>query len=187
MSLSRKVTALVATKTLQRGKGGEDNDVIETRDSTCHSYQAKQGSINTSRRGSAHTRPQYIGINQKVMASTYETTNEGARSNDELYQSVQSHQALSVTALSVYQTAAPFKPEPPLIWLSDLHETRQVRAMQAISGSNIISLAARLDEPVVHSLTLPRAARGLGFPRDVSSLLTCSDACASKRRVSLAE
>src|SRR6266850_1718571 len=99
---------------------GEDNDVIETRDSTCRSYKGTR---------------QYIVINQKAMASTYETTTrEPGIMLRRINQSVHQIKPQSVTALSVYHSAAPSNAAPSLIRLSDLHETRQVRASRRSQG-----------------------------------------------------
>ena len=56
---------------------------------------------------------QYIEINQKAMASTYETTTrEPGVVMSRINQTVHQIKPQSVTALSVYQTAAPYKRSP---------------------------------------------------------------------------
>src|SRR6267142_1484647 len=94
----------------------------------------EQGSINTSYLRQCHTR-QYIRINQKAMASTFETTTRepGVMMRSRINQS--DHiRPQSVTALSVYQNCCSIQMEPPLIRLSDLHEMRQVRASRQSQG-----------------------------------------------------
>src|SRR6266850_6669233 len=101
MSLSSKFSILVSTKTLQRGRRWENSD-IETRDSTCCFFkETRQYKYYKTRQ--CHMR-QYIGINQKAMASTYETTmrEPGIMMRSHINQS--SHiKPQSVTALSVCQ------------------------------------------------------------------------------------
>src|SRR6267142_4290381 len=87
----------------------------------------EQGSINTGARGSAIQGSTSRSINQRWHQPLKQR--RGAQSNDESYQSRQSitsnHNQLlhsrSINCCSI-QT------KPPLIWLSDLHKTQQVRA-----------------------------------------------------------
>src|SRR6267142_4609841 len=99
MFLCRKKRFYYQKKPCREEKGGgEDNDVIETGDSTCRSYKGtRQYKYSETRQ--CHMR-QYIEINQKAMASTFETTTrEPGIMMSRINQSVHQIKPQSVTAL----------------------------------------------------------------------------------------